>query len=81
MSRKRRIYPESLKAKVALEAVKGVKSIAEISSTYNVHPTVIAQWKKQLIAEAPSLFLHGNAKKESGGEEMLARLYAGKLVA
>jgi len=42
-------YDATLKAKVALEAVKGEKTIAEISSEYGVHSTQIAHWKKQLL--------------------------------
>ncbi len=49
----RKKYDATLKAKIALEAVKGEKTIAEISSEYGVHSTQIAHWKKQLLEELP----------------------------
>jgi len=40
---------------VALEAVKGVHTLSELSSRYRVHPTQIAQWKRQLLENAPQV--------------------------
>jgi len=45
----RKRYSAELKAKVALEAIKGHKTANEIASEYGVHPTQIAQWKKQAL--------------------------------
>ena len=52
----RKKYDAALKAKIALEAVKGDKTIREISSDYGVHPNQIMKWKKQLLEELPSIF-------------------------
>jgi transposase-like protein len=41
-------YTAAFKAKVALEAIKGVKTISEIASEYEVHPAQVSQWKRQL---------------------------------
>ncbi len=49
MTRKRRRHSDEFKARVALEAVKGVKTLSELSATHGVHPTVIAQWKRHLV--------------------------------
>ncbi len=53
---KRKIFTGAQKAKVALEAVKGTKTVNEIAQEYGVHPTQVAQWKKDLLANAGSLF-------------------------
>jgi transposase-like protein len=74
MSKKRKRHPKSVKAKVALEACKGIQTLSELASTYNIHPNQISKWKKQLETGAPEVFERGSkaAKKE---EEDTARLY------
>lgn len=47
------------KAKVALAAVQGQQTVAQLAATYQAHPTQIAQWKKQLLAGAPMVFAEG----------------------
>ena len=76
MSRKRRKHPDALKARIALEAVKGVQTMSELSSEFKVHPTVITRWKQQLIKGASSIFSGGNGLKEKGEEELTGPLYA-----
>jgi transposase-like protein len=49
-------HPAAFKAKVALEAVKQTRNLAERSRTFQVHPVQISQWKKQLLDGAESLF-------------------------
>jgi transposase len=56
MPRPRKNHPPSLKAKVALEALKGVKTAAEIGQAYSVHPNLIGIWKKQASDGMQSLF-------------------------
>lgn len=51
----RKRHDAALKVKVALEAVKGEKTISEKSSKYGVHPNQIRQWRKQLLKELPSI--------------------------
>ena len=55
MKKKRNTFTDSFKAKVALEAYKGVKTANELGAQYKVHSSQIAQWKKQLISGAPDL--------------------------
>ena len=54
--RPRQVYDEQFKAKVALEAIKGEKTIAEIASQYKVHPNQILGWKKHLLESVAGLF-------------------------
>ena len=56
MGRKRRVFTDKFKAKVAMEAVKGVKTLAELASEYQVHPNQISDWKKRLLQNAPEIF-------------------------
>jgi len=49
MGERRRRHTEEFKAKVALEAVRGMRSLSELSSEFQVHPNVIAQWKRTLV--------------------------------
>ena len=56
MASPRKRYSAEIKAKVALEAIKGQKTTNEIASEYGVHPSQIAQWKKQVLDELPEVF-------------------------
>ena len=53
---KRNKFKPDFKAKVALEALKGDKSTADLAQIYSVHPNQITAWKKQLLEDAPSVF-------------------------
>jgi transposase len=52
MSKKRRNHSPQFKAKVALAVIKGDKTLAELSSEFDVHPNQITQWKQQLLDNA-----------------------------
>ena len=65
MRSKRRNHSSEFKAKVALAAVKGEKTVAELSQQFGVHPNQIGIWKRQLLANAGSAF-GGGGKKEVG---------------
>ena len=54
--KKRRTHPADFKAKIGLEAVRGVKTINEIAQEHNVHPQLVTQWKKEILENASSLF-------------------------
>ncbi len=64
----RKRYDKDFKAKVAIEAMKGEKTLQEIATQYEVHPNLIAQWKKQLISMAATLFEKAG-KDDSDAEE------------
>jgi len=71
----RRSHSNELKAKVALEAVKNEKSISEIASIYEVHPNLVAKWKKQLLQNASVLFNDGAKNKKKGEEQDAGELF------
>jgi len=74
--RKRKIFTGAQKAKVALEAVKGTKTINEIAQEHGVHPNQVSQWKKELLANAGSLFEGKRGPKSSNAQNDPERLYA-----
>lgn len=75
MGKKRRKHTDEFKAKVALEAVKGVHTLGELSSKYSVHSTVIAHWKRKLIDGAAGVFESGGGSKVKTEEELTSPLY------
>ena len=75
MKGKRKNHSAEFKAKVALEAIRGDKSIAEIASIYEVHPNQVTTWKKQLLEEAPGLFSRKREREDESSEAEKARLY------
>jgi transposase-like protein len=54
--RNRRNHSPAFKAKVALAAVKGERTLAELAEQFDVHPNQIQEWKKQLVAKAENVF-------------------------
>jgi transposase-like protein len=72
---KRKRHAEEFKAKVALEAIRGVRTLSELSSVHKVHPTVIAQWKRRLVEGAAELFRRGKGDSGRSEEELTAPLY------
>jgi transposase len=77
MSKKRRQYSAQLKAKVALEAVRGEKTVAEIAAQYEIHPTMIHNWKRHLLEGAKELFEPQNQAEDldNDTEAQVAELY------
>ena len=75
MAGKRRRHAAAFKAKVALEAAKQVKTVAELAKTYQVHPVQISQWKKQLLDGVEDLFRDGRRREHEEGEARQAELY------
>jgi transposase-like protein len=70
MSRKRRVFGASFKAKVALAAARGEKTTAQLASEFSVHTSQVTAWKKQLLAQAAELFEDGRGRRdESAADE------------
>lgn len=75
MTKQRRQFNAKFKFQVALEALKELKTINEIASHYEVHPTQVKQWKKQLQAEGAAVFNEQAAKQQQAQAGMEANLY------
>jgi transposase-like protein len=71
----RKNHNGAFKAKVALEAVKGAKTLAQLSSEFGLHANQIGQWRKQLLNELPSLFSNRRTKQDNDHEELVSELY------
>ncbi|MEL3892954.1 MULTISPECIES: IS3-like element ISPpu29 family transposase [Pseudomonas] len=73
-AKKRKVHTAEFKAKVGLEAVRGVKTITEIAQAYGVHPQLVGQWKKEILESAGALFETKRGPKpaeDKSGEERL----------
>lgn len=73
---KRKNHKPAFKARVALEAIKGERTAAELASQYGVHPTQIHQWKKALLAGAPEVFERGYKSAPQTDPEQIKDLHA-----
>ncbi len=65
MTRKRRVFSEAFKAKVALAAFRGDKTMSELAAKFGVHPNQISQWKKRLLEGAAELFADGRTRRKA----------------
>ena len=74
--RARRTHSPGFKAKVALAAIKGEKTLAELAQLYDVHPTQVTAWKAQLLEGASGLFGSGSTAKDSVPTVDLKTLHA-----
>ena len=74
MSRKRKQYSSKFKAKVALAALKNEETVAQLAARYEVHPTVIHTWKRNLLDGAVDIFDKGN-KRNKQAEAKVDELY------
>lgn len=77
--RKRRNHDAGFKAQVALEAVKGERTVSELAAEYGVHPTMIHQWKKALLDGAADIFERGSKKSAVEVDEETVRSLHAKI--
>jgi transposase-like protein len=75
MSKQRKQHSAEFKAKIALEALKELKTVPELAREYTIHPTQINQWKKHLREEAPSLFGRAGRAAEGTDPAVVTTLY------
>ena len=74
MSRKRKQYSSEFKAKVALEALKNEETVAQLAARYEIHPTMIHTWKRNLLEGAADIFDNGH-KTNKQSEAKVDELY------
>lgn len=77
MKSKRKRHTAEFKAKVALEAIKNVKTIQELAKEYDLHPVQISEWKKRMLDGASDIFATGKSKpKQENFEAERDKLHA-----
>lgn len=65
MSKNRRTHSNEFKARIALEAIKGLKTVSQIAAENQLHPVQVTQWKTQMMEAAPGVFNRGKQKGKS----------------
>ena len=75
MEKQRKQYRAELKAQIALEAIKGQRTVNEIAGGYGVHPTQVTKWKKTALEQLPQVFSDRRMKAEQSEESLRAQLY------
>jgi transposase len=74
MKAKRRRLDPAFKAKIGLEALKGIKTVAEIAREYQVHPNQVSQWKSLVMQRLPEVFEHGPTAQAQESQQEIERL-------
>ena len=75
MGRQRKTYSAELKARIAVEAIKGQMTVNQIATRYDVDPNLVAQRKQQALKQMPELFARPLARAADDDEELKAQLY------
>ena len=71
----RKHHGGSFKARVAVEAIAGHKTVNEIASAYEIHPSQVAKWKSEALARLPEVLSDGRRSKAPADSQVEARLY------
>ena len=66
MTTTRKTYSPKFKARVAIEAMRGDKTLSQLGSQFKVHPMQIAKWRKTALDQLPELFVDGRRKASNG---------------
>jgi transposase len=75
MKKQRRKHTAEFKARVAIEAIQGLKTVSEIAKEYEVHPVMVGTWKKEMLERLPELFQAQNAKKDQTADKEKEELH------
>ncbi len=75
MPNSRKSYPPSLKAKVAVEAIRSQRTAAQIAQVYSIHPGLVSVWKKQALEALPGIFQQRRDGRAHAGEAEKDELY------
>lgn len=76
MKKTRRKFTGAFKASVALEAIKGKKTMAELSQQYDVNAVMISKWKTEFLENMGSIFENGKSDSEDSNSSEMDKLYA-----
>lgn len=74
MKKQRRKLTDEFKAQVAMEALKGLDTVNQIASKYEVHPTQVSQWKRELADGAKSVFKNKPSKADAAKDQEIETL-------
>jgi len=75
MIKTRKRFKPEFKAKVALEALKELKTLNELSQEYQVHPNQISNWKKELLTRSNEIFGKTKDREKEKNSELIPKLY------
>jgi transposase-like protein len=75
MSQKRKRHSAKFKFDVAMEAAKGQETVNQIAAKYEIHPSQVSQWKRQLLDEGTAVFSAANERKQREQEALQTDLY------
>ena len=75
MTTTRKQYSPQFKARVAVEAIRGDKTLSQLGSQFKVHPMQIAKWRKAALEQLPEIFVDGRTRKAPDGEADNDALY------
>lgn len=75
MKAKRKQYSPAMKAKVGMEATLGIRTVAQIARQYQVHPTLVTQWKRVIRERLPELFETAGGKNHDDRDELICQLH------
>jgi transposase len=75
MTTTRKQHSPAFKARVAMEAIRGEKTLSQLSSQFKVHPIQIGKWRKSAVEQLPELFVDGRTRKGQAAESGKDALY------
>lgn len=73
--RRKKNYEPVFRAKVAIEAMKGTKTISQIASEHKIHANLVTKWKKELISNIPTIFQKQTNKEMEEAQTLIDSLY------
>jgi len=76
MKKHRRKHTADFKARVALEAIKGMKTLSEIAAEFEIHPVMVSNWKKEMLEHLPELFDSKNVRKDKESDREKEQLHS-----
>jgi len=76
MKKHRRKHTADFKARVALEAIKGMKTLSEIAAEFEIHPVMVSNWKKEMLEHLPELFDNKSVRKDKERDREKEQLHS-----